>query len=182
MFTKTDEQLISKALSGNKRAWFALINRYEKSIYNYGIRMTGSREDSLDLMQEIFVSVFRNLASYQGTGAFKSWLFKIAHYRCVEFYRRRKPNQSLDDTPELDIRSDQRCPEGELTESQDNAQLHNAMQQLPVNQRAVVELKFFGQFTFDEIADQLGVSPNTVKSRLYSALEKLKGQLEVEYV
>ena len=60
--------------------------------------------------------------------------------------------------------------------------LLNAMQRLPVNQRAVVELKFFGQFTFDEIADQLGVSANTAKSRLYSALEKLRTHLEVEYV
>ncbi len=186
MFNTTDEQLIKKALAGNKKAWFSLISCYEKSIYNYGIRMTGSRQDSQDLMQDIFVSVFRNLASYQGTGSFRSWLFRIAHYRCVEFYRRRKPLVSLDDVPEIEEQenhsSAQSNPELDMQGDQTQRELMQAMQRLPVNQRAVVELKFFGQFTFDEIAEQLGVSANTAKSRLYSALEKLRAHLEVEYV
>ena len=61
-----------------------------------------------------------------------------------------------------------------------SATLTHAMQKLPLAQKAIIELKFFGQFTFDEIAAQLGISPNTVKSRLYSALAKLKLDLEVE--
>ena len=181
MFATTDEQLIKKALKGNKKAWFSLISRYEQAIFNYGVRMTGNRDDSLDLMQDIFVSVFRNLGSYQGTGAFKSWLFRIAHYRCIEFYRRKKPHVSLDDSPEMES-AENAAPEPLLQGAQQQHQLQRAMQTLPVNQRAVVELKFFGQFTFDEIADQLGVSANTVKYRLYSALANLKSHMEVEYV
>lgn len=179
MFDKSDEQLISQALSGNKRAWLNLIKRYEKPIYNYGIRMTGSNDDALDLMQEVFVSVFRNLSNYRGEGAFKGWLFKIAHYRCIEFYRRRRPTQGLDDTPELE--SNGIGPEQSVAVGQGNAQLVGAMQQLPFTQKAVVELKFFGQFTFEEIAEQLGISTNTAKSRLYSALDKLRALMEVEY-
>lgn len=179
MFDKTDEQLISQALKGNKKAWLNLIRRYEKPIYNYGIRMTGNNEDALDLMQEVFVSVFRNLSNYRGDGAFKGWLFKIAHYRCIEFYRRKRPTQGLDDTPELE--SESVCPEQHVVAGQGSAQLVGAMQQLPFTQKAVVELKFFGQFTFDEIAEQLGISTNTAKSRLYSALDKLKTLMEVEY-
>ena len=64
---------------------------------------------------------------------------------------------------------------------QENKQLINAMQQLPLAQKAVVELKFFGQFTFDEIAEQTGISVNTAKSRLHGALEKLKTLMEVDY-
>ncbi|MCC2606354.1 RNA polymerase sigma factor [Planctobacterium marinum] len=180
MFEKTDEQLIQKALQGNRGAWMKLVKRYEKSIYNYGIRMTSNREDALDLMQEIFTSVFRNLTSYRGEGAFKAWLFRIASYRCVEFYRRKKPTQALDDAPEMVCES--AAPEQVLFGNRDSQQLIQAMAQLPLAQKAVVELKFFGQFTFDEIAEQLNVSSNTVKSRLYSALEKLKSLLEVEYV
>ena len=93
MFEKSDEQLIAKALQGNTQAWVNLLKRYEKTLYNYGIRMTGKREDALDLMQEVFISVYRNLASYHNEGSFKSWLFRIAHYRCIEFYRRKKPMQ-----------------------------------------------------------------------------------------
>ena len=180
MFDKTDEQLIQKALQGNRRAWIRLVKRYEKSVYNYGIRMTSNPEDALDLMQEIFTSVFRNLATYRGEGAFKAWLFRIASYRCVEFYRRKKPTLALDDAPEMECEVSK--PEETLFMSRDSQQLLNAMAQLPLAQKAVVELKFFGQFTFDEIAEQLNVSSNTVKSRLYSALDKLKTLLEVEYV
>lgn len=157
-----------------------LVKRYEKPIYNYGLRMTSNREDALDLMQEIFTSVFRNLSTYRGEGTFKAWLFRIASYRCVEFYRRKKPMQALDDAPEMVC--DAILPDDMLIMNNQNRQLVAAMQQLPLAQKAVVELKFFGQFTFEEIAEQLNVSSNTVKSRLYSALDKLKSLLEVEYV
>lgn len=180
MFEKSDEQLIEKALSGNKRAWMNLLKRYESQVYNYGIRMTGNNEDALDLMQEVFISVFRNLTNYRGEGSFRGWLFKIAHYRCIEFYRRKKPNQSLDDTPEMESTS--LSAEELFSAKQHSQHVVSAMQHLPLTQKAVVELKFFGQFTFDEIAQQLGISVNTAKSRLYSALAKLKILLEVEYV
>jgi RNA polymerase sigma-70 factor (ECF subfamily) len=179
VFEKSDKQLIDKALQGNKKAWLTLIGRYEKSIFNYGVRMTGNRDDALDLMQEVFVSVFRNLINYRGEGSFKGWLFKIAHYRCIEFYRRKRPNQGLDDIPE--IMSEQPEPQQSAQVEQQNQQLVGAMQSLPLAQKAVVELKFFGQFTFEEIAEQLGISTNTAKSRLYSALQKLKSLMEVEY-
>ncbi len=179
MFEKSDEQLITKALQGNKQAWLSLLKRYEKPIYNYGMRMTGKNEDALDLMQEVFISVFRNLASYRNEGSFKSWLFRIAHFRCIEFYRRKKPTQGLDDTPEIE--SNEISADASIHTSQENKQLISAMQQLPLAQKAVVELKFFGQFTFDEIAEQTGISANTAKSRLYGALEKLKTLMEVDY-
>lgn len=179
MFEKSDKQLIDKALHGNKRAWMTLIRRYETSVFNYGVRMTGNKDDAMDLMQEVFVSVFRNLANYRAEGSFRGWLFKIAHYRCIEFYRRKRPNQGLDDIPE--ISSEQLGPQQRAQLTQQNQQLVGAMQSLPLAQKAVVELKFFGQFTFEEIAEQLGISTNTAKSRLYSALQKLKRLMEVEY-
>ena len=179
MFEKSDEQLIKKALQGNKQAWLSLLKRYEKPIYNYGMRMTGKNEDALDLMQEVFISVFRNLASYRNEGSFKSWLFRIAHFRCIEFYRRKKPTQGLDDAPEIE--SNEMSADASIHTNQENKQLISAMQKLPLAQKSVVELKFFGQFTFDEIAEQTGMSVNTAKSRLYGALEKLKTLMEVDY-
>lgn len=179
LFEQSDEQLIKKALSGNDNAWLKIVKRYEKAVYNYGIRMTGNTEDALDLMQEVFISVYRNLATFRSEGSFKGWLFRIASYRCVEFYRKKRPTQGLDDAPEQVC--DQPLPEQMLLMNQSNKQLIGALQQLPLAQRAVLELKFFGQFTFDEIAQQLDVSSNTVKSRLYSALEKLKQILEIDH-
>ncbi|RDV28154.1 sigma-70 family RNA polymerase sigma factor [Alteromonas aestuariivivens] len=180
MFEKSDEHLIQKALKGNKKAWFTLIKRYESSVYHYGVRMTGNAHDAADLMQDIFMSVFRSLENFRAEGSFKSWLFRVAHYRCIEFYRRWRPEQGLEDVPEPV--STAPCPEGEILSDHVSKALTRAMQNLPLTQKAVIELKFFGQFTFDEIAQQMGLSPNTVKSRLYSALSKLKLDLEVENV
>lgn len=182
MFERSDETLIKQALNGKKAAWVTLVKRYETNIYNYAYRMVNHREDAMDLMQDIFIAAFRNLATFRGESPFKGWLFKIAHYRCIEHYRKKKPNQSLDDTPEQVDEQSHQCPEQQLQAKQQKQELHQAMQQLSFNQKIMVEMKFFQQYTFDEIAQQLGISTNTAKSRLYSALDKLKDSLEVAYV
>ena len=176
MFIKRDEKLVEQALKGNKKAWFTLISRYEGAMYQYGIRMTGNSHDAADLMQEIFVSVFRSLARFTGEGSFKSWLYRIAHCRCIELYRKRKPHDDIDDI-QMPL-SDAPCPEMQLSSDRESRALMAAMQQLPLSQKAVVELKFFGHFTFEEIAEQMDISANTAKSRLYAALAKLKLELE----
>jgi RNA polymerase sigma-70 factor (ECF subfamily) len=98
------------------------------------------------------------------------------HHRSVEYYRRRKLHQSLDSAPE------ESCERSELEtnqlQSEQHHELKEMMNNLPWEQRLVVELKFFQHCTFEEIAEQLGISTNTAKSRLYSALGKLKVHLE----
>jgi len=180
VFKRSDDVLISQALAGKKSAWVTLVKRYEKGIYNYALRMVNNHADAMDLMQDIFVALFRNLHTFRAESPFKGWLFKIAHYRCIEYYRRKRPMQSLDDVPEqMDEQSDE-CPEQALFVQQQNSVLIKTMQKLPIKQKLVVELKFFQQCTFDDIAQQLGISTNTAKSQLYSALDKLKLYLETE--
>ena len=182
MFERSDERLVKQALKGQKSAWVTLVKRYEKNLYNYTLRMVSNPDDALDLMQDVFMAVFRNLASFRGDSPFKGWMFKIAHYRCIEFYRRKKPTQSLDNMPEQEEQSSDTCPEAELFIGQQASILTKALQILPINQKLVVELKFFQHCTFDEVANQLGISVNTAKSRLYSALDKLKNHLELDNV
>ena len=182
MFERSDETLIKQALKGKKSAWVSLVKRYESGIYNYAYRMVSHPDDAMDLMQDIFMAVYRNLASFRGESPFKGWLFKIAHYRCMEYYRRKKPLQSIDDAPEQVDESVATCPESDYGQHQQNQELYQAMQRLAFNQKIMVEMKFFQHFTFEEIAQQLGISTNTAKSRLYSALDKLKDYLEVDDV
>tara|TARA_R110000737_G_scaffold251838_1_gene261445 strand:+ start:453 stop:1004 length:552 start_codon:yes stop_codon:yes gene_type:complete len=182
VFERSDERLVKQALKGQKSAWVTLVKRYEKNLYNYTLRMVSNPDDALDLMQDVFMAVFRNLASFRGDSPFKGWMFKIAHYRCIEFYRRKKPTQSLDNMPEQEEQSSDTCPEAELFIGQQASILTKALQILPINQKLVVELKFFQHCTFDEVANQLGISVNTAKSRLYSALDKLKNHLELDDV
>jgi len=180
VFKRSDDVLISQALSGKKSAWVSLVKRYEKGIYNYALRMVNNHADAMDLMQDIFIALFRNLHTFRAESPFKGWLFKIAHYRCIEYYRRKRPMQSLDDVPEQESEQSDDCPEQALFTQQQSSALIKTMQKLPIKQKLVVELKFFQQCTFDDIAQQLGISTNTAKSQLYSALDKLKLYIETE--
>ena len=118
MFERSDETLVKQALKGKKSAWITLVKRYEKNLYNYALRMVSNPDDAMDLMQDVFVAVFRNLASFRGESPFKGWMFKIAHYRCIEFYRKKKPTQSLDDIPEQEEQTSDVCPEMSLHSGQ----------------------------------------------------------------
>jgi RNA polymerase sigma-70 factor (ECF subfamily) len=194
VFTSTDQQLIQKALKGNKKAWFSLLSRYEKSVFNYALRMTGNADDGKDLMQDIFISVFNSLPNFKGSGSFKGWLFRIAHFRCMDFYRRKRPDISLDDAPEVaehaidfttGLSSEyatEHTPEQHAQVSQTQQDVQVMMKSLTFDQRVAIELKFFSQFTFEEIAEQLGISASTAKSRLYSALGRLKNVWEADNV
>jgi len=182
VFERSDDVLIAQALKGKKSAWVALVKRYEKGLYNYALRMVNNQADAMDLMQDTFVAVFKNLQTFRGDSPFKGWLFKVAHYRCLEFYRRKRPMSSIDDVPEQEDEENSLCPEQELFSKQQSSELVNAMQSLPIKQKLVVELKFFQQCTFEDIAQQLGISTNTAKSQLYTGLEKLKVKLNEQNI
>lgn len=178
-----DEKLVARALAGSNSAWTALVKRYERRVYNYALRMVGHPDDALDLMQEVFLGVYRNLPGYRGDGVFAAWLFRIAAYRCTDCLRRRRRDEPWEDgageAVEAPAVSD---PARAAACAGTNRLVATALAQLPEAQRHVVELKFFQSFTFEEIAAQLGISPNTAKTRLYSALRKLKavGELQDE--
>ena len=179
MFFQSEKSLIQKAKYGDKKAWFKLVKQFEKPIYHYCLRMLGNPDDAVDLLQETFMSVYKSLDNFRFDSSFKTWAIRIAHFRCVEFYRKRKVCQSLDNAPEA--YSEDNCPELNLFNRQSGESVVSALSILPWEQRSVVELKFFQHFTFEQIAVQLDISQNTVKSRLYSALKKLKVQLEAEH-
>lgn len=179
MFAPSDEKLVQQALKDNKKAWLQLIQRYERTIYNYALRMVSHRDDALDLMQDVFMSVFRNLASWRGDSSFKTWMMTIAHHRCVEYYRRRKQDHDTSDFADHMSDTDWDNPEGVYIGQQRVQKLVRAMQYLPLEQRLVVELKFFQHLALADIAEQLRVPLNTVKSRLYGAVAKLQELVEV---
>ena len=185
---KTDKKLIEEALAGSERAWLAIVKRYEKRLYNYALRMSGNRDDAMDILQDVLLSVYRNLKSYRGDGVFVAWMFRIASFRCIDYYRKRKFHASFDDV-ESGIEqimneapnggADRSKPEIELGQVRSNQDITRVMACLPLDQRQVVELKYFQSFTFEEISAQLGISTNTAKTRLYSALGKMKKQTDV---
>lgn len=176
----SDERLVKLALTNNKKAWLQLVKRYEGLLYNYGLRMLGNSDDALDLMQDVYLSVFRSLSSWRQESSFKTWLMTIAHRRCVEQYRKRRDEVSDEGLEEQHSTDVWHHPEQVVARQQKGQRLLQAMQQLPMEQRVVVELKFFQHLSHKEIAEQLEISLNTAKSRFYAAIEKLQTLIEVD--
>ncbi|MBT4522121.1 MAG: sigma-70 family RNA polymerase sigma factor [Halieaceae bacterium] len=174
----SDKQLTHKALAGSERAWDRLVRRYEKPVYNQALRMTRNPADAMDLLQEIFLAIYRNLPNYRGSGDFGAWVRRIAINRCTDFlrHRQRQPETSEEALYNLAAPS---SPDEEAYVGQRNKEILKMLSELSAEQRTVVELKFFQQQTFEEIAQQLGISSNTAKTRLYGAIDKLKRKPEV---
>ena len=180
MFKRSDESLIAKALNGDQHAWQQLVNRHQSALFYFGLRLLGSQEDANDLLQDVLMVLCRNLGQYRGDSSFKSWLFGIANYRAMDLLRKRKYSDNDDALAELADETPDLAQQ--LASSQTQQQVRKQLVRLPAEQRLVIELKFYQQFTFDEIASQLAVSSNTVKSRFYAALDKLRLQLEDDHV
>ncbi|MAM70315.1 MAG: RNA polymerase subunit sigma-70 [Gammaproteobacteria bacterium] len=185
---KSDEKLISQALNGSQRSWVSLVKRYEGLIYNYCLRVTGSPAEAMDLMQEVFLTIYRNLPSYQGSNQFKGWMMRITTNKTIDFLRHKKrnPQHFGEEYEENDSNnysvSMQGGPDYHYAQADNREQVTAMMQSLPSEQRLVVELKFFQDYTFEDISAQLNIPVNTIKSRLYAALNKLKDQTEKQHV
>ncbi|WP_440055024.1 RNA polymerase sigma factor [Pseudoalteromonas sp. T1lg65] len=175
MFLFTEKQLIKQAAQGNERAWQKLLEKHQQRIYNQCLRLIGNPSDAWDVCQDVFLSIYKSLPSYKGDAQFSTWVFRITHARIVDYMRKHRFEDVNDSGVELSTSG----PDCEIAVLQQNAEIYHALKRLPFEQRLVVELKFFQQYTFDEIAAQLETPVNTVKARLYSALGKMKGQLEV---
>ncbi|WP_196141149.1 RNA polymerase sigma factor [Aliikangiella sp. G2MR2-5] len=178
---KSDEKLIEQALDGSQSSWVKLVKRYEGLVYNYCLRMTFQQTDAMDLMQEVFLAVYRNLPAYRGDGQFKAWMMRIAANKTADFLRARGRNPLYQaGEVEHDKYHSSSSPEAEYQQFSQNREILKMLSTLSEEQRMVVELKFFQHFTFEEISQQTGVAISTIKTRLYSALQKLKGQMEVQ--
>lgn len=185
-----DEALIASALNGSAYAWEKLVKRHESKIYNHGLRLTGNATDAMDLMQEVFLGVYRNLHRFRGDAKFSSWLFRIAHNKAVDMNRRKRlaaTSMRVTDDEGSDVfdaiaSAPKYEPDASFGEHQQNGQVLKMLSQLPMEQRLIVELKVYQSQTFEEIAVMQGLSVNTAKTRFYTALKKLKVISEKNHV
>jgi len=147
------------------------------------MRMLQDRDDAAEAAQEVFLLAYRNIRRFRQDARFSTWLYRIAINHCVSRARRRPPgthialdggNPSAPPPAQLRITETQ---EGELLQEENRSRVLSALAFLPPEQRAVVELKFFQELTFEDIAAVLQVPLSTIKSRLYAGLELLKVRL-----
>jgi RNA polymerase sigma-70 factor (ECF subfamily) len=166
-----DRDLIAKARRGNVDAHNVLVSRWEKRVYNYLLRLVRNREDALDLTQDAFLKAFQNLKKLDDPDRFPAWLFRIAHNEAYSMLRKNRPEGDLDVEPRTHELSSRMFPV-EL-----NLAVESALNRLSPDQREAVVLKIYQGFKFEEMAEILECPVSTVKSRLYTALDLLKGTL-----
>jgi RNA polymerase sigma-70 factor (ECF subfamily) len=172
----TDAELIAKVMRRDRRAFDLFYDRYAQIIFNLCTRILKDENEAEDVMQEIFVQIWKDADRFDASRAsVKTWLFTIARSRALDRYRSRKvSHQRVSDQSEEEL--------PQLSSGQDLQQTNvmqqyviTVLRQLSREQRLVLELSYYEGLTQEEIAERLGEPLGTVKSRIRSALQKLRG-------
>ena len=178
-----DYQLVRNAIdTGDQKAYAELMSRYKDSIYFMLLKMVNNRDDADDLTIEAFGKAFKNIRQYTPDYAFSTWLFKIATNNCIDFIRKkRKQTFSIDKGLEtddggeltIDIRSSQPDPEENMMKKQKVLMMRDVVERLKPRYKKLVELRYFQERSYEEIAEELNLPLGTVKAQLFRAREFL---------
>lgn len=175
------EQLpVPQARAGDPAAWDALFRRYQMPLYVYIFELMRSEQTSLDLVQESFLAAVKHVGSLRDDRKFGSWLFGIAHQKCVQRWRKRGGWEILlDPIPDSPDQTENR-PDDLLIQREQETEFMNLLNELPPPQRSVLLLHFVEDFSIEEIARITETQPGTVKSRLHYAKKSLRKLLEAK--
>lgn len=177
-----DIELVEKARKGDQLAYAELLGRYRDAIYFMLLKMVNSQVDAEDLTIEAFGKAFKNIDQYTPNFAFSTWLFKIATNNCIDFIRKKRASLvSLDQTmdgedslaPSTLIQSDDPDPEAYMINKQKIKHMRKVVSRLKPRYRQLVELRYFKEYSYDEIAVELDIPIGTVKAQLFRARELL---------
>jgi len=180
-----DVELVQNAVAGDQRAYAELMERYRDAIYYMLLKMVNNTADAEDLTIEAFGKAFKNIKQYTANFAFSTWLFKIASNNAIDFMRKKKLNNvSIDETLRdtdaipVNIRSEQPTPEESLISEQKIMMLRSIVAKLKPRYRKLVELRYFYEYSYEEISEEMGLPIGTVKAQLFRARELLQNILK----
>jgi len=172
-----DEDLMHLVHEGEVRAFDVIFDRHASAAFSLAYRMCGRRAMAEDVVQEAFLSVWRSGVRYDpGRGSVRSWVLTAVRNRAIDAFRR---DGTRDSRTVADERIAEELPSGELTDTEverrDEARLvRGALNELPPDQRKVIELAYFGGFTHSQIAEMLALPAGTVKGRMRLGLSKMR--------
>ncbi|MGB9746951.1 MAG: RNA polymerase sigma factor [Bacteroidales bacterium] len=176
-----DLLLVKRALRGDQKAYAELLDRYRDSIYFMLLKMVNNPSDAEDLTIEAFGKAFRNLVQYTPNFAFSTWLFKIASNNAIDFMRKKRTghvsiDQQIDESHEgtqISLPDDKPDPEEHVIRQQKMVLMHDVVSRLKPRYRKLIELRYFNELSYEEIAAELDLPLGTVKAQLFRARELL---------
>ena len=172
---ESDEMLVRRCLAGDQAAFEGIVVRYQRGLFNVALRLLGSYEDARDCTQTAFVKAYEHLDTFDTSQRFVSWIYRILRNECLNMLRARRPSEPVSlDWAAAGIPSDS------LMAFERNRAVQLALLGLTADYREVIVLRHFTELSYDDIAAALGIPVKTVKSRLYSARQRL-GEMLVEW-
>lgn len=180
----SDHQLISLYLSGDEAAFETLLNRHQQQVYSKILFIVRDSELANDLFQDTFIKVVNTLKSgkYNEEGKFLPWVMRIAHNLSIDHFRRSKKMRMMRSTEEFDVfgslPSDELHAEDRIIQEQIHQDVRDLIVLLPEEQQEVVRMRIEREMSFQEIADETGVSINTALGRMRYALINLRKSIE----
>ena len=167
-----DEALMVQVRAGQTGLLAELFERHNRQVYGFFYRMTGSRELSEDLAQDVFLRILRYRDTYQPHTSFTPWMYGIARNAFIDLMRKRRPETVWDDgMPEM--QSQDQPADERLRARQETELLQRALSSLPADKREVLILSRYQNLRYEEIGRILGCEPNAVKQRVFRAVKLL---------
>ena len=177
----TDDMLVAAYAEGDNKAFDALLMRHQSRVFSYICTIVKNRDIADDIFQETFIKAITTIRQgrYSETGKFTSWITRIAHNLIIDFYRQDKSDTTVSSDDEtVDILNSKDLTEGNiedfLVDSQINKDIHRIIGALPESQREVLDMRFFRDMSYKEIAEATGVSINTALGRMRYALINMR--------
>jgi RNA polymerase sigma-70 factor, ECF subfamily len=171
------EQLpVPQARAGEPAAWDTLFRRYQLPLYVYVFELVRDEQAALDIVQETFIAAVRHISGLRDDKKFGSWLFGIAHQKCIQHWRKRK-EILFDEIPESPEDFED-SPDDLLIRREQEVEFMSLLNQLPLPQRSVLLLHFVEEFSLEEIGRITETQVGTVKSRMHYAKKALRKLLE----
>ena len=180
--TANDVTLIRRTLEGDQNAFTALVNKYQKRVHTLVWRKIGDFHIAEEITQDVFLKVYKKLSTLKPPEHFPGWLYVITTRHCIAWLRKkRRPTTSLDAMPPPELEelcyAEYEASRGEATAVERQREIvKQLLQKLPESERTVMTLHYLSEMSCEDISEFLGVSPNTIKSRLHRARKRLENQ------
>jgi RNA polymerase sigma-70 factor (ECF subfamily) len=177
----SDIELIEQTLAGNQSAYADLVKRHQRFVFTLALRFAKGREDAEEIAQDCFIKAYRSLASFQGQSKFSTWLYSIVYTTAMTFLRKKRvATDSIDDENTfIQVESRESGYDTNNIENKSRSfYLNQAIAQLLPDDATIITLFYKGEQSLEEIAQALGLEPNTVKVKLFRARQRLKEKLE----
>lgn len=185
--TQEDRDLVAAAKRGEPNAFETLLKKYRKSVYYMLLKMVKNPDDAEDLTQEAFAKAFNSIEKFDSKFAFSTWLFRIATNNCIDYIRKKRVQTVSFDSPvegddgsamRFDVKTDDLDPNESMLKDQRRRYLKMAIERLPEKYRVLVELRYFQELSYEEVAEELQIPLGTVKAQLFRARELLNQELK----